>query len=380
MTKKNAILVSKRNGRRISSSLIKRMGLDVNDFSENSEFKIIYKDNPKDDDHKLDEQQLELKYDIGSGSTNYEVSDNQLALGYDANSKDEYIYVDIHDLIPSDENKSIYLEIEDQPSFNKLKQSIKEIGLIEPIVCQSADKNNKYVIISGHRRHSALLELSKEGHQQLNTIEVKVAKSTKKENVLQTMLDANNSTREISEYSKMISVIKYAEVYQGKKKRKEVPVGLTEKKFVSDRMNIGERQIAKYLYMYKNIETSIIEEVINNNEFSLNKLYNRMDELRKQKINIKELTIDDFLNSEKPNNDESKANIETDVSTKTKNKVKRFSKDLSKVYDVGKGITESKDLDNKTKKHVNNLLKRIENTLNELHTLFESDQNIDPKE
>lgn len=380
MIKKNGVLVGELSGKKISPTLLKRLGLDESAINDSSELSKVYEDYSKDEDHSVAEQQLELDYDIDSESMNNEVSYDPIDLGCEDYSEDEYRDVNIHDLVPNDENKSIYLEIEDQPSFNKLKQSIKEIGLIEPIVCQSADKNNKYVIISGHRRHSALLELFKEGHKQFKTIEVKVANGTKKEDVLQTILDANNSTREISEYSKMISVMKYAEVYQGKKKRKEIPVGLTEKKFVSDRMNIGERQIAKYLYMYKRIEPSILQEVINNNEFSLNQLYNRMDELKKQKIDIKELTIDDFLNSEKPNDNDSKAIIETDISIKTKNKMKRFSKDLCKVYDVGKGITQTKDLDNKTKKHVNNLLKRIENTLNEFQTLLESDQNVDPIE
>lgn len=394
MSKKKAFLVGKQSGKKISPTLLQRLGLDPNDLDNSSGFEVVneddsqekgyevegeqldlfYEDSPKANEHTISELQQDLDYEMDSESMDYEVDDTHVEPSFYSDAKDEYREVSIYDLIPNDENKSIYLEIEDQPSFNQLKQSIKEIGLIEPIVCQDTNKNSQYIIISGHRRHSALLELYKEGHQQFSTTKIKIARSTKKENITQTMLDANNSTREISEYSKMVSVIKYAEIYQEKKKRKEIPVGLTEKKFVSDRMNIGERQIAKYLFMYKKIESSILEEVVNNNEVSLNKLYERMDKLRKQDIDITELTIDDFLNNGKPKRDKSTTIIEMEISTKTKNMVKRFSKDLSKTFDVGKGITQANDLDEKSKKRISNLLKRIEKEINELYLLLGDDE------
>ena len=308
-------------------------------------------------------------------SENFEVDENQLELIFEDNNEDEYKDVNISDLIPSVENKSIYLEVENESNFNALKQSIKETGLIHPIVCYQDQRSKKYTIISGHRRHAALIELSAEGHSQFNTTKVKVIKNRTKIDIMLTMLDANTCSREFSEYSKMMSVAKYAEIYQIKKKNKELPTGLTEKKFVSDRINIKERQVAKYLYMHNKLDPSLLKEVLNNNEMTLNKLYDRMQELKDEYQDISKVTSEQVLANEKLADVKDRHVDEVKISVKAKNKVKKFSKDISKVYDVGKEIAQFKEIDNQTKKQINSLLRKMENTLKELNPLLDAIEN-----
>lgn len=306
---------------------------------------------------------------------NYDNSEEEVTPLINDNSNHNYEDIEIDKMIPSEENKSIYLTIEDEPFFEGLKQSILELGLIDPIVCEKV--NDNYIIVSGHRRHTALMALYKEGHDQFKMTKARIIRCETKAKQLQTMLDANNTSREISDYSKMMSVRKYSEIYQIRKKNKQLSVGITEKEFVAKKMGMGPTQVAKYLFIHHHIDSALLEEVLKGDHISLNKLYLKMQDIKKNHDDLNNELSKVKSGIKKPVDTASERIIETRLSSKTKNKVKRFSKDLSKVYDTGKGLLLTNDLDDKAKKQVNNLLNRMDVILKELHPMIEDDDSVE---
>jgi ParB family chromosome partitioning protein len=69
----------------------------------------------------------------------------------------ELMQLRLDDIVPSASNPRIHPEKE---AFAELKKSIRENGLLQPIVVRAVD--GKFTIVGGHRRFAALCELAKE--------------------------------------------------------------------------------------------------------------------------------------------------------------------------------------------------------------------------
>lgn len=71
-------------------------------------------------------------------------------------SETEFKYIDIKDLIESKENFYKTNKLED------MKESIRILGIEQPLRVEEADAQGKYKILAGHTRYKASVELSKE--------------------------------------------------------------------------------------------------------------------------------------------------------------------------------------------------------------------------
>ncbi|MCF8011435.1 MAG: ParB/RepB/Spo0J family partition protein [Clostridiales bacterium] len=76
----------------------------------------------------------------------------------DKNTEDELIKVNIDDIIPNPEQPRKNM---DNEKFKELIDSIKEHGVVQPVVVRPIDEN-KYELIAGERRWRACKELSKQ--------------------------------------------------------------------------------------------------------------------------------------------------------------------------------------------------------------------------
>lgn len=305
-----------------------------------------------------------LELDVQSELFNFDCVEEDHYQIIDDNCGDVYEVVDISKLEKHSNNSKIFLEIEDQVAHENLKSSILERGLIHPIVCKRSKKG--YVIISGHRRHQALSALVKDGHFQFSSTRIKVVSFDSEMAEMEYILDANITNREISDYSKMMSVYEYSHIYDYKKKNRQLPSGLSQQVFVADKMKMGTRQVAKYLFIINNLEKELITEVLKNDEMSLNKLYIRIKEL-----GIKDTEASCGLSNivNEPSNEppvelvDQQQDIEAKpLNAKTRRHVERLVKDLVKINETSKSILDSSELDKTVKKRIISLINNIEKT------------------
>ncbi|MCM0622608.1 ParB/RepB/Spo0J family partition protein [Nocardioides bruguierae] len=91
-----------------------------------------------------------------------------------------YALISPYDLKPSPNNPRAQLT-----EITALAQSIRENGLIQPIIAQRIDGDDKLQIVAGHRRHAAALRL------QLDAVPVIVRKTMLPDSELLTMLVEN---------------------------------------------------------------------------------------------------------------------------------------------------------------------------------------------
>ncbi len=251
-------------------------------------------------------------------------------------SDNSFKKVRLNELIPHPKNTTLHPEVEDEKEIERIKQSILEQGLINPICCK--EENGRYVILSGHLRHKALTCLVNEGYEHYHEIQVKIVSFDTEEDELEYLLDANALTRRTTDYTKMMHIATYSQIYDEKKKNSELNIGDSEQAYISQKMGISKRQVCKFLFIRNNLEEKVINEIISGNEMSLNKLYQRMKELEIQEMGLDEKDIKKSLISDINFTDE---NIS--FSVKTEKTLQKVSKDLERLNKSVLSLLQCKD-------------------------------------
>jgi len=173
---------------------------------------------------------------------------------------DTFIKVQLNQLHEHDFNEEVYPSQADNETVRQVMESILTNGFDGVITCTKRG-TDRYIIVSGHIRYRALSQLVKEGHTQFNEVMVylKEFKSIQEEKMY--ILDMNNAKRSLNDIHQFKSIGIYLELYRSNpdsdsSKRSEI-------QFLCDKLNLSERQIYKYLSIYKyyegNVEKSIQE-------------------------------------------------------------------------------------------------------------------------
>ncbi len=188
----------------------------------------------------------------------------------------EIVEVNVVDLHEHPLNEVIYPSVNDAETVNQLQESISRNGLIQQVVC-TRTKEGEYIILVGHLRVRAFRGLVLQGHSEYSKIKVGLKFFESDDAILEYMIEANVTTRHKSEYSKLVETGLLSDLYQKRKVLDQVNKGVTEIKYVSEKMGICTTQAFKYLENYKKIGLEKFKEIIENNpEITLNELFPKL--------------------------------------------------------------------------------------------------------
>jgi len=175
------------------------------------------------------------KFSITNSMLNEISKNTKKSQELEAKEKDNIQYIDIDNIEPSDKN---FYEI---TGIDELATDIRINGLNHNLVVRPLE-NEKYEIISGERRYTALRKLVDEGENDFKYIRclVKDINDLDSEIIL---IQANAQTRELSEYEKIKQVERLNILYKEKKAKGE-QVGKIRSKIAKD-LNISEAQVQR---------------------------------------------------------------------------------------------------------------------------------------
>ncbi|WP_124042053.1 ParB/RepB/Spo0J family partition protein [Clostridium perfringens] len=159
-------------------------------------------------------------------------------------------YIDIENIKRNEKNFYDIVDIEE------LAEDIKLNGLNHNLVVRKLD-NDKFELISGERRYTALNKLVKEGNKTFALVPCKVieANDTDAEIIL---IQANAQTRELTEVEKLKQVQRLKELYKIKKANGEKVTGKVREIIAND-LKLSPTQVGRY----EKINSSLIPELKN---------------------------------------------------------------------------------------------------------------------
>lgn len=188
------------------------------------------------------------------------------------------IYIDIDDLIPNDNNPYSIEEIEE------LSNSILELGLLQNLVVEET-KNNKYIIISGHRRYNALKHLISSGKKEFKKVPCLITDSKNYDELSTIKLhESNLTTRDISPAEKLNALKELEEAYKSLKEKgydfKQDYKGKID--FLMDKTKLSRKQVQKYTTI-NNSQDDEVKKQIESGELNINDAYDKVKKTAKPK-------------------------------------------------------------------------------------------------
>ena len=172
--------------------------------------------------------------------------------------KQKIVYKDPAELIPSEDN---FYSVE---NLEKLKQSIKLLGLLQPLLIEERD--GKDYIIAGHSRQKCCLELVQEGEERFRKVPCVY---TVKTNLNETAGDQNdilkkimiiqaNTYREKSDWEKMTETLQMEQLV--KELREKVELEGQTRQITADLIGTSTGQIGRYRSISTNLSTEFMAE------------------------------------------------------------------------------------------------------------------------
>ena len=191
-------------------------------------------------------------------------------------------------------NEEVYPSQDDDVTVRQVMESILTNGFDGVITCTKGE-NDTYIIVSGHIRYRALMQLVKEGHSHFNEVMVylKEFKSIQDEKMY--ILDMNNAKRKLNDIHQFRSIKIYLDIYRSNpdsdlSKRSEI-------QFLCDKLNLSERQVYKYLSLYREFKGDVEKAIEVINQYgSVNKTVQSFDN---QKVNKKSKFIENIKMSKR---------------------------------------------------------------------------------
>lgn len=165
------------------------------------------------------------------------------------------VYRSPEDLIPDKEN---FYSTE---SLEKLKESIKLLGLLQPLLIENRD--GKDYIVAGHCRQKCCLELLKEGEERFQKIPciytVKDSKDPEEDEIIKKIrLIQANTYREKSDWEKMTEALQMEELV--KELRKKVELEGKSREITADLIGVSSTQIGRYRSINSNLSEDLMAE------------------------------------------------------------------------------------------------------------------------
>lgn len=164
------------------------------------------------------------------------------------------VYRNPEDLIPSEDN---FYSTEDT---EKLKQSIKCMGILQPLLIENRD--GKDYIIAGHSRRKCCLELIEEGEERFRKVpciyKPKIELPGEEDEIIRKILIIQSNTyREKSDWEKMMESLKMESLVKELREKTELE-GKT-REIVSDLIGVSSTQIGRYHSISSNLSERLME-------------------------------------------------------------------------------------------------------------------------
>ena len=142
-------------------------------------------------------------------------------------------------------------------NLDELKESIQMFGVKQNLTVKPHN-GGKYIIISGHRRHQACVELIKEGHHKYEYVpcSIEVEPDEIREKILFIM--TNSTIRELSDWEKMRQAQELRKYFEILKKRDNLQGRVRD--HVADTLNVSSAQIGKLEAISNNLSDEFKEE------------------------------------------------------------------------------------------------------------------------
>lgn len=180
---------------------------------------------------------MSKKFSISDGMLNGISKNIEKANTLEAKNNFKVEYIDIKNIKRNEKN---FYEIVD---VEELAEDIKINGLNHNLVVRKLD-NDKYELISGERRYTALTKLVEEGNNIFSLVPCKVIEVNDIDSEI-ILIQANAQTRELTEVEKLEQVKRLAELYKAKKKNGEkVPGKIRE--IIANDLKLSPTQVGRY--------------------------------------------------------------------------------------------------------------------------------------
>ena len=186
---------------------------------------------------------MSKKFSLSQGMLNQVSQNVKKANELEAKNNFNVQYIDIKDI---ERNKKNFYEI---VNVDELAEDIREWGLRHNLEVRKVE--DKYEIISGERRFTALSKLVEEGHKEFSLVPCKVVNLNDLDAEI-CLIQANAQTRELTEIEKLEQVKRLTELYKTKKKNgKKVPGKIRE--IIANDLKLSSTQVGRYERINKNL-------------------------------------------------------------------------------------------------------------------------------
>lgn len=170
--------------------------------------------------------------------------------------RQEIVFRNPKELIPSDEN---FYKVE---NVDTLKQSLLLVGVLQPLLIENTDAGD--VVIAGHRRRKACIELIEEGHEEFKNVpciyktQARTEELSGKDDILRqiALIQANNY-RDKSDWERMTETLQMEELI--KELRKEMELEGKTRDILKDMINVSSGQVARYHAISTNLNGKLLE-------------------------------------------------------------------------------------------------------------------------
>ncbi len=186
---------------------------------------------------------MSKKFSLSQGMLNQVSQNVKKANELEAKNNFRVQYIDIKDI---ERNRKNFYEI---VNVDELAEDIREWGLRHNLEVRKVE--DKYEIISGERRFTALSKLVEEGHKEFSLVPCKVVNLNDLDAEI-CLIQANAQTRELTEIEKLEQVKRLTELYKTKKKNGEkVPGKIRE--IIANDLKLSSTQVGRYERINKNL-------------------------------------------------------------------------------------------------------------------------------
>ena len=166
------------------------------------------------------------------------------------------VYRNPKDLIPSKDN---FYSTEDT---EKLKQSIKALGILQPLLIEERD--GKDYILAGHSRRKCCLELIEEGMDRFRKVpcvykpKIELSTASEEDEIIRKIIIIQSNTyREKTDWEKMTEALQMEELV--KELRKKTDLEGKTREIVSDLIGVSSTQIGRYHSISNNLSERLAD-------------------------------------------------------------------------------------------------------------------------
>lgn len=295
----------------------------------------------------------------------------------DSNKVDTFKTKEAFDIQYIDISKIVKNKFNFYPIINidELARDIEENGLSHNLMVRPLD--DKYEIISGERRFTALKKLQESGMEEFNKLPCKVIEADDIQAMIM-LIQANAQSRELTESLKLKQVKLLNELYAQKKKNKTMLTKEIQEE-ISKSLNLSISQVKKYEAISKATDT--IQENFANNNLSFTDAAS-LARLSEKGQNVAMEIIKDTNNTIDP--EKVKKDIQIIEKEFKKNNIdeKSFDKKLEIIKDkyINPNKANDESLNEVTSKLVKNQIKnvnkRIEDIISNISELTKVDEEL----